>query len=35
MITEDPKIETTCAQIEIVNESELKGPNEMEKRENF
>ncbi len=31
MVTKDPELETACAQIEILNESELKGPNEMEK----
>jgi hypothetical protein len=28
MVTKDPKIETTCAQIEILNESKLKGFND-------
>jgi hypothetical protein len=35
MVTKDPKIETTCAQIESLYESELEGPNEMIKNVNF
>jgi hypothetical protein len=35
MVTKDPKVETTYAQIESLNESESKGPNEMKKKVNF
>ncbi len=35
MVTKDPEVDTTCAQIESLNESELKGPNEMKKMVNF
>jgi hypothetical protein len=35
MVTKNPEVDTTRAQIESLNESELKGPIEMKKKVNF